>query len=87
MHLCAAFWDPESVSFHCEAILVQDAANQARFPKTPNWDYIKQVQRLKKKKGLDQTVYGISDYKCKWNSISDLKNEPKQEVLGGMEAE
>lgn len=42
---------------------------------------------MKKKKDFDQTIYGISDCECKWNNISDLKNEPKQGVLGGMESE
>lgn len=67
-----------SVYFHSEMILVQDTAGHA-FPK---W-----VERLKTKKDFDHTIYGISAPECKWNSISNLKNELKQGVLGDMESE
>lgn len=59
-------------------ISVPDAAGHA-FPK---W-----VERLEAKKGFDHTVYGISACECKWNSISNLKNDLKQGVLGDIESE
>jgi len=43
--------------------------------------------KTEKVKGFDQTIYGISGCECKWNNISDLKNELKHGILGGMESE